>query len=209
MEEVAGLSNLGPSDALAMLLALLPGFLTAEIISTFTLPERREPFDRIIKALLYTFLSHVTWIVSCRIVGSVRDIPWSSAGDVVGPGTCAVLWGVVGVWLVNARIFHRVLRKFQITKRGSMPYAWYDAFRRTPQYVVVHLKDRRRIFGWPKLYPDKPGQGHLLLVNASWLSHDNAKKQSRISILIDSADVQFVEFICQEPENVEIPGTSK
>ncbi len=209
MEVVPGLSNLGPSDALAMLLGLLPGFLTAEIISAFAIRERREPLDRIIQALLYTFLSHVTWIVFCKTVGSGRDVPWSSGGHVVGLGICALLWGVVGVWLVNAGILHRRLRKWHFTKRTSRPYAWYDAFYRTTQYVVVHLKDRRRILGWPKLYPENPGQGHLFLVNARWLSCDNAKEESRISILIDSADVQFVEFICKEPENVEIPQPSK
>jgi hypothetical protein len=94
---------------------------------------------------------------------------------------------------------------FGITKRSSRPSEWYDAFYDVyDQFVVLHLKDERRIYGWVKLYPDLPTEGHLLVCDAEWLLDEPASEGSQkpplVRILIDVTDVKFVEFVKAQPE---------
>ena len=54
-----------------------------------------------------------------------------------------------------------------------------------------------------RLYPDLPTEGHLLICDAEWLSDDvmaNSPKLPFVRILIDVADVKFVEFVSGSEE---------
>lgn len=93
--------------------------------------------------------------------------------------------------------FHRFLRKLNITKETSYASEWFSAFSSNITYVVLHLNDGRRIYGWPREWPTEPSIGHFVLQQASWLDDDN--KQVSLdgvkSILIKGADVDMVEFM--------------
>jgi hypothetical protein len=63
-------------------------------------------------------------------------------------------------------------------------------------YVVLHLKDERRLYGWPIEWPSVPDRGHFLLVQASWLKDTEEIPIKGVkSILIDVNDVRWVEFM--------------
>ncbi len=123
---------------IALLLALLPGLVTAELLHALTVREKREPLERVIQALLFTFLCHVTWVPVRAGIDAVfrqgvdgKPPVWSSAGDLVGLCGCAIAWGLIGALLVNSGALYRVLRWARLTKHASRPNQWYDAFYRT------------------------------------------------------------------------------
>lgn len=178
------------------LLLLLPGFLTAEIIGLLVLREERKLLDRVIQALIFTFLAHLLWTPFSVI------LPRSPAVTLLGLGVSATIWGVIFVWTINSGAVHGVLRRFRLTQAASHPSVWYGAFYEKQHHVILHLRDGRRIFGWPRLFPFEPDKGHILLESAEWL--DRIEKGSTaplVDFLIDVADVRFVEFL--PPKDVE------
>ena len=66
-------------------------------------------------------------------------------------------------------------------------------------YVVLHLKDERRLYGWPIEWPSDPNKGHFVLELAIWLPDDESGVEIPLkgvkSIMIDVKDVKWVEFI--------------
>lgn len=191
--------DLTDNSVLELLLALLPGFLTAEVIGVLVLREERKPLDRIIQALIYTFLSHVLW----STVGWL--FPDDVAVQLMGLGLCAMVWGLLLTWLINSGKAHEFLRRIGLTQTTSRPNEWYDAFYRRQWHVILHLNDGRRLFGWPLIYPQLPEKGHIFLTGAQWLDRgDDARPCPRVDFLIHVSDVRFVEFVPpkrEEPKN--------
>jgi hypothetical protein len=176
-------------EAMQGLLFLLPGLVTVAIIQSLTVKQKMEPLERIIQALLYTFINHVTWqvlllLLNCFIFICTWGHHWwqpSAMAQLVGLGVCAVFWGFIVTWVINIGWLHDKLRDmkwvakmlnrlrlarlakavsaatwFGLTKRSSRPSEWYDAFYDIyDQFVVLHLKDERRILTFPPK-PDPP-----------------------------------------------------
>lgn len=234
-------SEITGETILQVLLLILPGLLSVAIINALTVRQKLEPLERIIQALLYTFVNHVTWQVFLLILDAVFFIctfgHWSwtptPMGHLIGLGACALIWGLAMTWIINGDWVHaklrdcgwvgRVLERLHlrwlapmlpkeicwgITKRSSRPNEWYEAFYdATDYYVVIHLKDQRRIYGWANLYPDLPTEGHILMRDAVWLEDSadaDLPPRPLMNILVDVTDVRFVEFLpaIQEVESV-------
>jgi hypothetical protein len=176
---------------LQVLLALLPGFLTAQVVHVLVVREERSPFERVIQALVFTFLSHVLW----HFLKAV----WltDTTNDLLGLAICALIWGLALTWTINVGFVHDFLRWCRLTQSDSRPSEWYDAFYDTRQHVILHLKDGRRLFGWPRIYPLRADKGHMLLEGAEWLDRPEkvAGKVREVAMLIDVHDLQFVEFV--------------
>jgi len=188
---------LNDHGALQVLLALLPGFLTVQILDVLVVREDRTPFERVIQALIFTFLVHVIWYLS------KSALPAPPGGDLTGLALSSLVLGVVVTFAINSGWIHRFLRWCRLTRAASRPSEWYDAFYEKKEHVVLHLKDGRRVFGWPKLYPLRPDKGHLLVENAEWLDRDRPDPsvgKRDIDLLIDVTDVRFVEFVPLKPK---------
>lgn len=39
-------------------------------------------------------------------------------------------------------------------------------------YIVLHLKDRRRLYGWTEERPSRPEQGNFRIIEGEWLNSD-------------------------------------
>lgn len=184
------MDDLPTYDVIEILLALLPGFLTAAIIGALVLREERSTFDRIIQALIFTFLSHVLWGCIAWLVPTYEGVHF------LGLAACAIAWGLLFTYIINTGKLHDFLRRRGITRTASRPNEWYDAFYRTEQHVILHLKDGRRLFGWPLLYPQSADRGHSFLTGAEWLGlQSNAPTSPRVSFLVGVDDIRFVEFV--------------
>ena len=184
------LDALGNTNLLELLLALLPGFLAAEIIAVLVMREDRTVFDRIIQALIYTFVTHAIW----------NQTPWSQEADparaLIGLGLIAVALGLLVTGLIKSGVIPGVWRRAQITQGASSPDEWYKTFSEKQFYTILHLRDGRRIFGWPRFWPARGDNGHVLLEYAVWLDReDESVAVRKADYLIDVKDVRFVEFL--------------
>lgn len=93
---------------------------------------------------------------------------------------------------------------------GTRPEAtrsdWFSSFKAaqaTDSWVILNLKDRRRLMGFPNAWPDEPGSGSFLLLWPEWIT-DTAgarsvgsaiEKDDNTALLIPAREVDFVEFL--------------
>jgi hypothetical protein len=107
-----------------------------------------------------------------------------------------------GLGLILARFahtnkLHEKLCSWGFTCRTSYPSEWFSAFLRQKTWVVLHLKDQRRLYGWPREWPDHPDVGHFIIEQPEWLLEDGrrAPVYQVLNILVPATDVQMVEFM--------------
>ena len=188
-------------DILSVLQYLLPGFISAWIFYAFTSYEKPTQFERVVEALIYTifiqFIVSVTEKIALKIGNNFSIFVWDNYANLGFSIFYAVIIGFMIATLANNDKFHRVIRKMKISKESSYPSEWFSAFHNNITYVVLHLKDERRLYGWPSEWPSSPTAGHFMLTQASWLTKKGKeiKIDSVEYILVNVEDVQWVEFL--------------
>lgn len=188
------------SDVIALLRYLLPGFLTAWIFYGFTSYPKPSQFERIVQALIFTLI--VQALVYCVkitlvLIGNVFVLgSWTSDSNLVASTIVAALMGFVIAYFSNTDKFHALARRIGVTKETSFPSEWYGVFSSKITFIVLHLCDERRIYGWPIEWPSEPGKGHFSLQQVSWLDGEKNIPLSGVdSVLIKGEDVKWVEFM--------------
>ncbi len=189
-------------DFVSLLEYLLPGFLCAWVFYGLTSHPKPSQFERIVQALIFTLIiQSVVYIVQqlALWMGHRWQMGvWTQNIELVCSVIVALILGGVFAYGVNSDKFHRFARYIGITRETGHPSEWFAAFLRIT-YVVLHLKDGRRLYGWPKEWPSQAEQGHFLLEEASWIVDDNESREQPLvgvnSILISAEDVRWVEFM--------------
>jgi hypothetical protein len=201
-------------DIIALLQYLLPGFLVAWIYFGLTSHQKPLQFERVVQALIFALFVRFMVIGERKVaisIGEWRSIGhWDSEGELFASLVTAIALGLMFSYLMNSDRLHGLLRKFNLSSRSSHPSEWCTAFDTKKAYVVVHMKDERRLYGWPHIWPSDPTKGHLLIVQGSWLrdcsEDDGVGDRSEVApesdreILIDVADVKWVEFVVNPEE---------
>lgn len=190
---------------------LLPGFLAAWIFYGLTAFPRRDLFERVVQALIFTGMIQV----GTNCFGAVLRF----AGKLVSFGTWtdrvafgwsmafAVAFGVIISTLANRDTVHRWLRegswikKLRVTSKHSFPSEWFSAFQRDKRFVVLHLKDGRRLYGWPDEWPNET-DGHFLITCPAWILDDgtDVPLAQVYRIIIDVKLVEWVEQLTEIAE---------
>ena len=168
---------------------LLPGFLASKAFRTLTRHSKPDAFGWLVEALAFTAVIH-----------AIMSVPWFA--DLVPHlyVLCATLlalaFAVLAAWLAQRDLFNW-LRRLRITAETSHPSEWYAAFwQNTDCYVVLHLRDDRRLFGWPYEWPGDSANGHFLMHEAEWLIDDHQVSMEGVeAILVPASDVGMVEFV--------------
>lgn len=202
-------------EALALLQLLLPGVLAAWVFYAFTSYRKPSEFERIIQALIFTLLVKAG-LVCVRgllfLIGHRLSMGhWSSDVDLLWSISLAFLLGILFSYLANTDHFHRLIRYVGISRETSFPSEWFGAFLKNVTYVVLQLKDERRIYGWPMDWPSTSGMGYFTLREASWLDKDNKEIPIKgvSCVLINSKDVHWVEFMEKTWEKSNVNESSK
>lgn len=193
-------------DTIAILQYLLPGFLAAWVYYGLTSHPKPSQFERIIQALIFTlliqaFVFSAQWVLS--EAGEYWRIGvWNEHTYLLFSTLGAIAIGILASHFANNDQFHAIARKYGITTETSYPSEWYGVFHKNTKkgdegsYVVLHLKDGRRLYGWPSDWPSEPENGHFRLTEASWIVNgENYEIPSVRSIMINTQDVQWVEFM--------------
>lgn len=194
------------SELISLLRYLLPGFLAAWVFLGLTAHEKSSQFERIIQAFIFTlfvqFLIAVISMLKIDKFAYFENLAPESQKDIISV-ICAIIIGLLFSLLANKDWLHSILRKAKITGQTSYPSEWFGAFNtRQKSYVVLHLHDKRRIYGWPHEWPRSSENGHFYVVQASWLVGNGKEhyleNDGVEGILINVKDVKWVEFMKQE-----------
>ena len=188
------------TSVVSLLQYLMPGFLAAWVFYGFTSHKKPSQFERVVQALIFTLFVQAAvfilqavylWIGQFFSFGS-----WTKHLDLLASIVCAILLGMIFAFFVNTDRVHKIIRRIGVSRGSSYSSEWFGIFTEKITFVVLHLKDGRRIYGWPKVWPSTP-KGHIALEKASWLDENNNQicLDTVDAILISAEDVKMVEFM--------------
>ncbi|UUQ65179.1 DUF6338 family protein [Pseudomonas fuscovaginae UPB0736] len=187
-------------EVIPLLQYLIPGFLTAWIFYSLTAFKRPDTFGQIVQALIFTFVVHgIVLAISglCLWIGSKGIVlgRWDEKAEALWSFVISVLIGLISCYLATSDKLHTWLRNRGITEQTSYPNEWYSTFSRYPRFVVLHLNDERRLYGWPSEWPNESTQGQFAIQNPAWLDDKGVQTPCGAQFLvIDASKVQWVEF---------------
>ena len=125
--------------------------------------------------------------------------------EVVVSVVVAVCVGVCAAAISNLNLVHWPLSKIGLTRENSYSSEWYSAFYRNRCFVVLHFKDKRRLYGWPTEWSSDPERGHFRVTDAQWLTENQiprsetaqltAKQRQPLEVLIPVQSIEMVEFV--------------
>jgi hypothetical protein len=199
-------------EVVSLLSYLLPGFISAWIFYGLTAYPKPSPFERVVQALIFTvivqlFVNIFQWVFSLFGHHGAGSGIWTKDVVLACSIIISLFIGLMFARLANNDKIHSILRGMKFTKETSHPSEWFGVFSQYKTYVVLHLKDGRRLYGWPEEWPSQPNIGHFSLTEAEWLTEKRTKTE-RIplegvkSILIPANVVVFVEFMVFESEKL-------
>ena len=193
-------------DMIIILQYLLPGFVSAWIFYGLTSYQKPSRFERVVQALIFTafiqvFVSLFKYVF--LFIGNYWVLAeWDNSSNLILSIIIAVLLGFIFSYYANNDKIHKWLRKIGLTSATSFPTGWAASFMENITYIVLHFKDGRRLYGWPKEWPSVPDSGHFVLEKASWLADSAQITITGVkSILVDVKDVRWVEFMDKIWEN--------
>lgn len=170
-------------EALSVLLVLLPGFVSAKIVQSLCVRPLQTELDKVVEALLYSFLVYVSYalfvgIAPLRIIatshpnGSIEYAPHANGFGLLYLLAISVLLGVAIAGCLTNDFPTRLFRQIRLTQRTTRSSVWSDVFHDWAHYVQVQFCDGRRILGWPRYYSDTPEESALFLEGAAWVDKD-------------------------------------
>lgn len=195
-------------DFVAILQYLLPGFVSAWLFYGLTSYPKPSQFERVVQAMIFTLFTQVSVNgveFTLKGIGRFWKVgEWTDKTNLSWSFVNALLIGLLSAYFANNDKLHKFLRgdsrtSFKITKENSYPTEWFKAFLNVT-YVVLHLNDGRRLYGWPKEWPSTPTVGHFLIFRPAWLVYENDNEHEKPingveTILINVCDVKWVEFL--------------
>jgi len=179
------------------------------------LKQQHMEFERVIQALIFTtLLKFSTTLLRAGFLFAGRHLiaigRWTPDVELNWAIALSVPLGVGFAWAANKDKLHSLLRRYNITFRTSYPSEWYSAFVANQRFVILHLSDGRRLYGWPVEWPDQPDKGHFLIDQPEWiLAVDERKPLLRVErFLVPAIEVKMVEFLREPDRANQSPGIS-
>ncbi len=180
-------------ESLGILFALLPGLLVYFIVHSLTDREREiKATEAILHGLAYTLLVHAVW--TFLTLWAIIPTP-----DILGLSLCAIGVGITIARINNKGWIYDALRHYGITGASSWSSTWRTSFRFARQsvgtYVILHMKDGRRIRGIVRGYSGEQVSGHVALDHADWLGEDGSIVKAPGLLLFPGEWIRFVQFL--------------
>lgn len=200
-------------DVVEILRYLLPGFLMAWVFHGLTSFPKGTEFERIVEALVFNLPVQLCILLegaaALRLGKNFNLGTWSKTSELAAATLTAVILGSLFAYFANCDRFHRLARHLQITRETSYPSQWFSTFAQCERnWVVLHLKDERRLYGWPDEWPSSPTGGHFRLSSPSWLVENKDNPIVGVTyILVNVKDVMWVEFRDQLLETANVTST--
>ncbi|WP_323992848.1 DUF6338 family protein [Nguyenibacter sp. L1] len=164
--------------ALAVLIFLLPGFVTDRIIVSLTPQRSRTDFRIVIDSLVWAFVDEVFYRVIALWLG-LQQFPMSYAPDhpqTLFEGHSLSILCLLGVSLLTGLIWSALsvwgfvfwlLRWLRITRSSGRVDVWQDVFTKHRRaWLRAYLRDGTMITGWPEYFSDEGDKREVFLADA-------------------------------------------
>jgi hypothetical protein len=178
------------------LIFFIPGFITLKVYDLLVPGEARDSSKSLLDAVAYSSLNFgaLIWLVLIVWSGNLPPWLWYLA-------MCILLVGMPVMWPV---IFLRIRRLPWVARHVASPNArvWDDIFaKRTPYWVIVHLKDQRRIgglYGYRSFTSHSPAPPEIFLEEVWHVDEDGGFTGSVVEetagILVMGTEIEALEF---------------
>lgn len=186
------------SEAVSVLVFLLPGFVAAGIFHSLISNPRPGGIDLIVRAFVFTFFVHVLWQFILWLGGAVNiGVPQNKTGEIFALVFVSIIFGIISAYAWNNDFFHKTLRRVNITRQSSYQSAQYSAFAfHRNCFVVLHLRGDRRLYGWPSEWPSRAEDQHFLIEDCEWLDDGERRPLEGVShVLVPASEVEMIEFL--------------
>lgn len=111
----------------------------------------------------------------------------------------AVVIGFLVALFANKDVPHRWFRRWQVTRETACPTGT-ECSPETPSFVVLHLRDGRRLYGGPSQWPGRKHERLFVIDGPQWLADDRETVDAGRALVIEAEDVEMVEFVNALPE---------
>jgi len=176
----------GSTDAVALVLYLLPGFLGMAVYDYLVEGPPREIFDRVVFGLCMTLVSavcvHLIFgvpmvpLIVIKKDGNVFELVGNIVGSNMVYATVASIVISVAVAVVNNYgIILTAARTLRLTYKTSTVDVWQDVFYKFRGYwIQITFADGRELIGWPRYFSSLGQPRELFVGDATWwLKDDN------------------------------------
>jgi hypothetical protein len=176
----------GGTDAVALVLYLLPGFLGMAVYDYLVEGPPREIFDRVVFALSMTLVS----AVCVHLILKVPMIPFivikkdsnvfELVGSIVGSNMvyttiASALISIILAALNNYGVILAAARAVRLTYKTSAVDVWQDVFYKFRGYWIrVTFVDGRELIGWPRYFSSVGQPRELFVADATWWLKDES-----------------------------------
>jgi hypothetical protein len=192
------------------LVFFIPGFITLKVYDLLVPGEVRDFSKSLFDAIAYSSLNFAAllWLVWIVLFAHVPAWMWYGATFVLLVGM-PIMWPVIFLWV----------RRFPwVARHVASPNArvWDDIFaKRTPYWVIVHLKDQRRIgglYGYRSFTSHSPAPPEIFLEQVWHVAEDGGFTGSVVEesagILIMGTEIEALEFF-QYNEGGRVPDVKE
>ena len=181
------------SEAINLLTFLLPGFIAGALFFSLTSHPKPSAFERTVQALIFTMIVQIVVGPFGFFNPETFAVPWPQIFAML----VAIMLGTLWALCVNYDLLHGLFRQLGITRENSHSSEWYSAFSRIKSYIVLNLKDGRRLMGLPEEWPSHPASGHFLIRQGTWINEDNEfiPVQGVDALLVPVSEINMVEFL--------------
>lgn len=178
------------------LIFFVPGFISLKVYDLLIPSEARDFTKSVFDAIAYSTLNFAALLPLIMAVGSGHLSLWLSY-----PAMFIVLIVMPALWPV---LFLRIRKHPRIAQRitSPNPRVWDDIFaKRVPYWVIVHLKDQRRIgglYGGKSFASHSPAPPEIYLEQLWYVDEDGGFTgkvvKSTAGVLIMGGDIVALEF---------------
>ncbi len=199
-----------------LLLLILPGLVASQVFYSASGSEQKELPARIIDSLIFSFIIYILaglfipWepILQTKVISGAMQF-------VLTKNKYLILLNIILIILVplsftalhHNDILMKILRQLNITTKSSRPNTWSDVFLSQDRHIIVHLKDGRRVRGYPERFSTDPKEGFVYLFNPAWIKNDNNKsfyiETGAHGFLINREEIDLIEFSLNKEETLE------
>ncbi|MDH5179816.1 MAG: DUF6338 family protein [Gammaproteobacteria bacterium] len=199
-------------ETINILFLLIPGFISTRVLDAVITRKQGDNPGKVVEAFVFSFLIYACvnfiyqWqpLVKPKKIGNIYEYSFTS--DFVLLGITLILSItiplIIGAFIHND-LHTKILRKIHVTDKTSRSSVWQDVYVNEKRHIVAHLKDGRRVYGWPMYYSHNSEEPHLYLFQPAWVTDVGEYVEcSTHGILLKNEDVEIIEFMTNSGEDL-------